>query len=62
MEEKLFRVELIMSDVYSIKANSAEEAERIARDKLGCDYLIDRIVIVERKDNGLDCVVMDKKF
>ena len=36
-----------MSDEYTIEAHSKEEAEKIARDKFGNDYLIDDVIITE---------------
>lgn len=44
---KKYKVKLIMSDEYIIEAHNPEEAERIARDRFGCDYLIDETVIEE---------------
>ena len=32
---------------YEIEADSKEEAEQIARDKFGCDYLIDDVIITK---------------
>ena len=42
-----YNVKLVMSDEYTIEAHSKEEAEQIARDKFGNDYLIDDVVITE---------------
>lgn len=42
-----YRVELIMSDVYIINAESEEEAEQRAREQFGNDYLIDDVKVTE---------------
>ena len=42
-----YKVKLVMSDEYVVKAHSKEEAEQIARDKFGSDYLIDVVIITE---------------
>ena len=42
-----YKVKLVMSDEYTIEAHSKEEAEQIARDKFGNDYLIDDVIITE---------------
>ena len=42
-----YKVKLVMSDEYTIEAHSKEEAEKIARDKFGNDYLIDDVIITE---------------
>ena len=42
-----YKVKLVMSDEYTIEAQSKEEAEQIARDKFGNDYLIDDVIITE---------------
>ena len=36
-----------MSDEYIIEAHSKEEAEKLAREKFGSDYLIDDVIITE---------------
>ena len=36
-----------MSEEYTIEAHSKEEAEKLARDKFGNDYLIDDVIITE---------------
>lgn len=46
---KKYEVELIMSDIYTIEADSEKEAEEIARDMIGCDYWIDEVKIKEIK-------------
>ena len=40
-----YKVELIMSDIYFVEADTEEEAERIARENFGNDYLIDDVKI-----------------
>ena len=45
-----FRVKLIMSESYIIKAESPEEAERKAREKFGCNYLIDDVEVTRVKE------------
>ena len=42
-----YKVKLVMSDEYIIEAHSKEEAEKLARDKFGNDYLIDDVIITE---------------
>ena len=42
-----YKVKLVMSDEYTIEAHSKEEAEKLARDKFGNDYLIDVVIITE---------------
>lgn len=42
-----YKVKLNMSEEYTIEANSKEEAEKIARDKFGNDYLIDDVEVKE---------------
>ena len=42
-----YKVKLIMSDEYTIEAHSKEEAEQIAREKFGNNYLIDDVIITE---------------
>ena len=44
---KTYNVKLVMSDEYTIRAHTPEEAEEIARDKFGCNYLIDGVVVSE---------------
>ena len=44
-----YKVKLVMSDEYTIKAYSKEEAEQIARGMFGNDYLIDDVIITERR-------------
>ena len=46
-----YKVKFVMSDEYTIEAHSKEEAEQIARDKFGNDYLIDEVIISESDDN-----------
>lgn len=47
-----YKVKLIMSEEYIVNAESAEEAEKIARDKFGNDYLIDDVEIRLRSQNS----------
>lgn len=42
-----YKVKLIMSDEYTVEANSETDAEKIARDKFGGDYLIDQVIVEE---------------
>ena len=42
-----YKVKLVMSDEYVVKAHSKEEAEQIARGMFGNDYLIDDVIITE---------------
>ena len=42
-----YKVKLVMSDEYIIEAHSKEEAEKLARDKFGNDYLVDVVIITE---------------
>lgn len=44
-----YKVKLLMSDEYVVNAESEEEAEKKAREKFGCDYLIDNVEITEIK-------------
>lgn len=44
---KNYRVELICSDIMYV---DAEEAERLARDKFGNDYLIDEVHVTEKAE------------
>ena len=44
---KKYKVKLVMSEEYTIEADNPAEAEEIARAKLGCDYLIDDVIITE---------------
>ena len=41
-----YKVKLIMSEEYIINAETEEDAERIARDKFGNNYLIDDVEII----------------
>lgn len=47
---KNYRVELICSDIMYVNAESPEEAERLARDKFGNDYLIDEVHVTEKTE------------
>ena len=42
-----YKVKLVMSDEYNSEAHSKEEAEQIAREKFGNNYLIDDVIITE---------------
>ena len=46
-DNKTYEVKLVMSEEYTIDAQNSEEAEKIARDKFGCDYYIDEIIVKE---------------
>ena len=52
MEEKTkkYRVTIVCSDVYTIEAASSAEAEFVARDKFGNNYLIDRVFVEENNE------------
>lgn len=46
MEKKsLYKITFLMSDTYYIEATTEKEAEKEARGRLGCDYLIDDVDI-----------------
>ena len=42
-----YKVKLVMSDEYIIEAHNKGEAEQIAREKFGNNYLIDDVIITE---------------
>ena len=44
-----YKVTLIMSEEYTIEADSPEEAEAVARDRFGNNYLIDDVEVKEIK-------------
>ena len=44
---KRYKVTLIMSEDYIIEANNPEDAEAVARDKFGNNYLIDDVEVEE---------------
>lgn len=44
---KQYKVSLVMSEVYTITANTPEEAANIAREKFGNDHLIDEVIVNE---------------
>jgi hypothetical protein len=46
---RTYNVKFIMSEEYTIEACNPKEAEQIARDKFGNNYLIDDVIISERK-------------
>ena len=42
-----YKVTLIMSEEYTIEADNPEEAEAVARDRFGNNYLIDDVEVKE---------------
>ena len=44
---KKYKVKLVMSEEYTIEADNTNEAEEIARDKFGNNYLIDDVIVTE---------------
>ena len=44
---KKYKVKLVMSEEYTIEADNPSEAEEIARDKFGNNYLIDDVIVTE---------------
>lgn len=44
-----YKVKLNMSEEFTVEANDPVEAEKIARDKFGCDYYIDDVITEEVK-------------
>ena len=44
---KKYKVSLVMSDEYIVEAHNYAEAEQIARENFGNDYLIDNVIIKE---------------
>ena len=44
---KKYKVKLVMSEEYTIEADNPNEAEEIARDKFGNNYLIDDVIVTE---------------
>ena len=44
---KRYKVKLVMSEEYTIEADNASEAEEIARDKFGNNYLIEDVIVTE---------------
>lgn len=44
---KKYKVTLIMSEEYTIEADNPEDAEAVARDKFGNNYLIDDVEVKE---------------
>ena len=48
IKDKKYHVKLVMSEEYFLKASNSEEAEKIARDRFGCDYYIDEVIVTER--------------
>lgn len=49
-----YKVKLIMSDEFIINAESEEEAEKKAREKFGCDYYIDDVIVSKIGGNTYD--------
>lgn len=48
----IYKVKLNMSEEYRIEANSPSEAEKMAREKFGNDYLIDEVIIEDEKEKA----------
>ena len=44
---KRYKVKLVMSEEYTIEADNPSEAEEIARDKFGNNYLIEDVIVTE---------------
>lgn len=44
---KKYKVKLVMSEEYTIEADNPSEAEQIAREKFGNNYLIDDVIVTE---------------
>ena len=44
---KKYKVKLVMSEEYTIEADNPSEAEEIARDKFGNNYLIEDVIVRE---------------
>ena len=44
---KKYKVKLVMSEEYTIEADNPSEAEEIARDKFGNNYLIEDVIVTE---------------
>ena len=42
-----YKVKLLMSEEFVVKANSEADAEQQARDKFGCDYYIDSVEVTK---------------
>jgi hypothetical protein len=47
---KTFNVKLVMSEEYTIEADNKNDAEQIAKEKFGGNYLIDDVIVTERKE------------
>ena len=62
IDMKEYKVKLNMSEEYNIEANSKEEAEKIARDKFGNDYLIDDVEVKETNKKKEMKTVTPAKF
>lgn len=50
-----YKVKLVMSEEYIVRAESKEEAEKLARGNYGCDYYIDSVEVTELEED-------DKEF
>ena len=46
-KQKKYKVTLYMTEEYTIEADTKEQAEKLAREKLGNDYYIDEVIVVE---------------
>lgn len=44
---KKYKVKLVMSDTYVVEAQNPTEAQEIAREKSGKDYLINNVIVEE---------------
>lgn len=47
IKQKEYHVILKCSEEYNLKATDKEEAEKLAREKFGCDYLVDNVIVQE---------------
>lgn len=45
-----YKVKLVMSEEYTVIAETKEEAEKVARDNFGCDYYIDSVEVEELEE------------
>ena len=46
-KQKKYKVTLYMTEEYTIEADTKEQAEKLAREKLGNDYYIDEVIVEE---------------
>lgn len=46
-KQKRYKVTLYMTEEYTIEADTKEQAEKLAREKLGNDYYIDEVIVEE---------------